>query len=560
MSSHLKSCALVALGLAATAARAEARQARGEADSARRNRGFLETPALLSDLEERQRLAQLLDDASTDGAIVRSLSSRLELPSARRPFVRMLAPDLRVVVNTHLPFSLNDGALWAGRGRNSVTRAGVLASIGPVRVLVAPELVYSENEAFQDVKTPEWYRPPLDTTFRSPYSSPWHVPPFSADVPFRPGDRPSTRVVPGQSAIWISARGVEAGVSTENQWWGPGVHDALILTNSGPGFRHGFVRTARPIETRFGRVEGRWLVGSLRESAYFDTTTANDRRSLAAATVTLSPRWEPHLTIGLARAVFAGAPRGTRQVMARWLDVLQPTTRPNARSWADTTHTGGRDQLTSLFARWVFPAAHTEVYGEVGRAEWPASLRDLLVDPTHTMAYLLGTQSAGRFGASRLAWRLQAELAFLERSNSYRYRPTQSWYTSRATPQGYMHEGQPLGAGIGTGSSHQWLAWDAIAPAWRVGVFGARWRYNADWNGANDGFPLGTGSCEYDVTLYWGVRGGVRSRLGVATAEAQFGDRYNYLYQNNSGCPRGAHMKDVRSASVRVGVTPLRFW
>ena len=47
--------------------------------------------------------------------------------------VEVLAPYAAVVYNSHLPFSFNDGALWAGRGWNSRLIAGVRASLGPVR-------------------------------------------------------------------------------------------------------------------------------------------------------------------------------------------------------------------------------------------------------------------------------------------------------------------------------------------------------------------------------------------------------------------------------------------
>src|SRR5690606_37900296 len=91
----------------------------------------------------------------------------------------------------------------------------------------------------------------------------------------------------------------------------------------------------------------------------------------------------------------------------------------------DSATAPGRDQLMSLFFRWVFPRDGLEVYGEVGRAEMPRSLKDLLVEPGHSMGYTGGLQYIRPVGAGAI--RLQGEFTYLERSSSYRHRPTGSW-------------------------------------------------------------------------------------------------------------------------------------
>jgi hypothetical protein len=309
-----------------------------------------------------------------------------------------------------------------------------------------------------------------------------------------------------------------------------------------------------------GEFEARWILGKLAESEYLDYDLTNDRRSLSAAVVSYRPKWEPDLTLGVARAVYAPVSGGLA-VPGHWADVFRPFDRPNARPWSDTALTNGRDQLASLFARWVFPAHGWELYGEFGRSERPASLRDFLVEPNHTLGYILGGQHVRPLHRLGGSLRLQAEFAQLEQSPSYRRRPTHSWYTSRAMPQGYTQRGQVIGATIGPGSSHQWLAADFIAPAWSAGLFVGRWRFNTDAMFLIP-FPSGTGSCEYDVTLYPGARASVRHRwIGIVRGEAIFGNRYNAFHQNNSGCPNppNAHRKDIRNQTVRFWIQPLAF-
>ena len=112
-------------------------------------------------------------------------------------------------------------------------------------------------------------------------------------------------------------------------------------------------------------------------------------------------------------------------------------------------------------------------------------------------------------------------------------------------------------------AAHQWLAADWMAPTWSAGVFFGRWRFNTDAMYASTDFPLGTGWCEFDTTLYPGARGSYRdARWGFVQLEAIFGTRYNAFHQNNSGCPApdaGRNLKDVRNRTLRLTIAPRIF-
>lgn len=538
---------------------------------------WLSAPPIGSVVEDRARLAGLRGD-SAGGLLMRSYSSRLAplLASdagafARAPWWRALVPEAGAVFNSELPFGGNDGALWAGRGANLRLAAGVAASWGPLRLVVRPELIVSRNDDYTVVDSSTYWAPPLDGRF-SRYASPWNQYPYSVDMPTRFGDDGIARLELGQSALWVEHAGLAAGIGTENEWWGPGVRNALLLSNNAAGFPHAFLRTARPLRTAVGSFEARWMVGALRESAYFDTVSSNDHRSLSAAALTWAPAGVDGLTLGAARMVIAPA-RNATQPFARWLDVLANTGRPNAvrpvsaepERWpaddprfplADSATPPGRDQLMSLFFRWVLPDDGLEVYGEVGRAEMPRSIRDLLVEPGHSMGYTGGLQYVRPVGQGG-ALRLQGEFTYLERSSSYRHRPTGSWYTSLAARQGFTNRGQTLGAAIGPGSSAQFVGADWLAPDWGVGVYAGRTRWNNDANLLMP-FPGGNGWCEHDVTVYPGVRGHIaRAGLGVVELDLALPNRMNAFFQNKSGCPNGAWMRDVRGRFISVTLRPL---
>ncbi len=512
---------------------------------------------------ERARLDQTLGASGTDGFLLRSPSSlerdvRFPLPASRFPAIRLLAPDVRFVHNSAIPFSLNDGALWAGAGGNVIVTAGVRAEWGPVRLTVAPQLAGSANSPFP-MPDPRFYPIPLPAG-RDSLASPWHIRPGSIDLPVRFGTSGFTRVYPGQSTLAVGGGAFETGVSTENEWWGPGVRNAIVLSDNAPGFPHFFIRTGRPLRTAAGTVEGRWLVGGLSESRYFDRDPSNDRRSLSALGLSWAPRWVPGLTVGVARAVYAPA-SGWGAVAADFFNaaVVYPG-RPNDRAASDSTPRPGPDQLYSWFGRWVLPGAGLEIYGEFAKTELPSSFRDFLVSPGHTLGYTLGLQWARALaGAAALpAIRLQAEHTWLEKSATFRQKPIGTYYASPAVIQGYTNQGQVLGAAIGPGASSHWLAMDYVDRHWEAGVFGGRIRWDNDaMYTVNLVSPYLSYWCMHDVSLFGGVRGGYRGPLGTVAASVTTGTRYDIWFRNTFVC--GKDFKPGYATDVRNTTLELRY-
>jgi hypothetical protein len=379
------------------------------------------------------------------------------------------------------------------------------------------------------------------------------------DYPTRMGDRRILRVEAGQSTVAADAGLVELGLSTENEWWGPGIRNALILSNNAPGFPRIFVRSARPIATQIGAFEGRWLIGGLSESPFFDDNPDNDLRSVSILGLTWRPRWDPDLTLGVTRAVFATA-RDWGSVLGDFWQVFADVGAPNAYSYADQTSRppGGRDQLFSLFFRWVFPGYGFETYAEWARAEQPRSLRDLLIEPNHSQAYTLGLQWVGQPVVLGGRLRVEAEASYLEMSTTGRYRPQGTWYTSRAALQGYTHLGQTLGAAIGPGSSSQSLGVHYIAPRWQAGIFGERIRWQNDVHSQRIDRDSGilVSWCQHDVTMRWGARVSGSNRLGTLGASYATGTRMNPFFVRIPFCPSG-NLNDIRVRTLTVQFSPV---
>ncbi|MEO7502954.1 MAG: hypothetical protein ABIW94_09990 [Gemmatimonadaceae bacterium] len=483
------------------------------------------------DSVDRLRLAQLEGRVPLEDLMLRSTSSLMNpRASVRRPRAfTIVFPTLTFVSNSTLPFGQNDGALWAGKGANQRALAGFTASLGPVRLVIIPELAYSSNNRINiDPADPRFVKPvPAE---RSTFSSPSNVFPYSIDMPYRFGGDPITKIYPGQSSLNIRAGPVEVGAATENNWWGPALINPLVLGDNAAGFPHAFLRTSHPLNTILGLLEARWIVGGLKESDFFDNNPDNDVRSLSAIGIAWKRDAGSGLTLGFLRSVFSVA-IGYGEVPGHTFDALKNTGHPNALAISDSTMIPGSDQIFSLFARWALPRYGLESYVEWGRTEFPVSLRDFLKQPEHSRGYTTGLQWSRPIGTDA-RFRVQGEVTNVEQSSSFRFRPIGSFYTSRSVIQGYTNEGQVIGAGIGPGSSAQWIAGDYFKRGWQVGVTAGRLRFN------NDAFFLRSyaNRCGHDVTTYPGVRAAYANSYFRLRADFASASRYNTFFQNVQSC------------------------
>jgi hypothetical protein len=515
---------------------------------------------LAGDAEQRERLAQLRGERAADGFLLRALGQRVARERERDgdgagDGLVVLLPELTTTYNSAHPWGWNDGPLRAGKGANLLVSGGFAIRSHGVTLQIVPQLVHEANLYLPVIPYGENQEPP-----RRVWANPFHPAPENIDYPLRFGDQPRT-VLRGQHRFSVSVPGrLRVGFSSENRWWGPGVRNALLLGSQGPGFSHLFAESRTPWRTPAGDFEVQYVLGSLRESDFFDFDEGNDIRSLSAAAVT----WRPPEgldallpEIGLARGVMAAGSPQFRNA----LDFLRDAGRPFADS-ADATR--GRDQITSLFARWLIPASGFEAWMEWARYEQPVDLRDLVVNPGHSQGYTLGASWAKPYRDGAL--QLQGEFTYAEPSASIRVRPVGISYTSPSVPQGWTHEGEMLGPAVGPGGSSQWAAldWHRDAPPsftsftrlTRLGLSLGRLRRD---NGEPFEQPAESFKRE-DISLWATLR--VGWRIGPLDALVEFTDaaRLNYLYQAFDLPPEegGWAGVDLRNQTIALTLTPRR--
>jgi hypothetical protein len=333
--------------------------------------------------------------------------------------------------------------------------AGAYAKYGPISIQLRPEFVYAQNLDFE----------PIPGALSDPYAG-------LSDIPIRFGQTSYKKSTLGQSSIRLSLGSVSLGVSNENLWWGPGVQNSLLMSNTAPGFAHLTLNTSAPIRTPIGSFEGQIVSGRLEGSGYSEP---NDRwRYLSGIVLSYQPRWVPSLFLGVTRTFQVYGNELNRN--SDYIPIIQSFNSKN-----NSRNAIARDQLTSAFARWFWRPSKAEIYFEYGRGDHSATSRDFILEPEHSRAYLLGFRKISNLRFSKGHFLIGAEYTHLQQSVNYQIRSAGSWYKHSQIIHGYTHRGQVLGAGIGPGSNLQSIELEWFSGQQSIGLQLDRYVYNDDY-------------------------------------------------------------------------------
>ena len=355
--------------------------------------------------------------------------------------------------NSHHPYGMNDGSMVQAKGYETQFSAGLFAKFGPLTIQLRPEYVYAENKKFQKLSDAPngvyW-----NTSIANYYNT--------IDLPDRFNDGQYSKVSWGQSSIRLNAGPVSLGLSNENLWWGPGVRNSLLMSNNASGFKHFTLNTTKPVKTYIGTFEAQIIAGRLEQSGV-DTLVGFEYRSrpkdwryMSGIIVTYQPKWVPNLFLGFDRTFIVN-----RRTMGRgFSDYFPIFGAVEKASFKNTDGTNAddasaRDQYISFFTRYVLPESKAEFYFEWGRNDHSYDLRDALVEPEHTRAYVVGFRKLIQLKRPDEFIQFGVEFTQLEKSTTRNTRASETWYNHYQVKDGYTNRGQVLGAGIGPGSNLQ---------------------------------------------------------------------------------------------------------
>ena len=385
--------------------------------------------------------------------------TRFDAAPARSAWWRLIEPTVGGVVNSSFPYGFNDGPAWTGRGLTLIATAGVQGALGPLELTLAPEFFRAQNARF-----------PLDPNGRTgaqAYADPHY--PLLIDLPQRFGDGAYQRIDPGQSTLQLRGLRLAVGASTANEFWGPAIESPFLLGNNAAGFAHLFAGTDGPIALGPLRFAVRFIAGRLEQSAYSTAAFADRRRYLAGMVATVGIAQIPGLEVGLGR-IFEGTWPDSGLSFQDIVDPLfQNPFKVSRKKAIGGDGSEPDNQIGSLFARWAFPSAGVEVYGELGREDNAYDERDLLLEPDHDVAYLLGLQRVWKRPRNSLL-ALRAELLNTRVTQLELVRSQAPPYTHTPVRQGHTQYGQVLGAPYGFGGGNTVVALDWFTPGGRTTV------------------------------------------------------------------------------------------
>ncbi|NEM96288.1 capsule assembly Wzi family protein [Pontibacter sp. BT327] len=457
--------------------------------------------------------------------------------------ISLLPLTLKQQYNSHHPFGWNDGAMIPAKGYQSLLSAGVYTKVGPLSIQLQPELVFAQNSAFTTFPTS------LDDDIWKSYYYVLN----RIDAPERLAEGVYSKLLPGQSSVRFNYKKLSLGVSTENLWWGPGVRNSLVMSNTAPGFAHFTFNTTAPVKTKIGSFEWQVVGGFLEGSNILPPDTArtfqgqklynpkpDGDRYLNGMVVTWNPKWTKGLHLGVSRAFYQYSHNVTSDLNG-YLPVVSALFKSNAKKEDEF----GRDQLISLFARMVLPESRAEFYFEYGRNDHAQNIRDFILEPEHARAYLIGVKKLFPTATGREV-ELFGEITHLQSPSTQSVRPLEGWYTHYQVRHGYTHEGQMLGAGIGPGGSSQTIGLNWLRGANKFGGVIERIVHNNDFY-----YDAFANQKEYErhwVDLAFSLNKSWMKKRLIYSANLGLVRSFNYKWQYNTISDEEVNATNVHAA------------
>jgi len=379
--------------------------------------------------------------------------------------------------NVHHPYGLNDGSMIPAKGYQAQLSSGLFLKIGLFSLQLQPEFVFAQNSNFSSFPAKH-----TDSIWKS-----YYYVLNTIDAPEKFGSRSYVKLFPGQSALRFSYHKLSIGIASENLWWGPGTRNSLLMSNNAPGFLHLTFNSAQPVTTPVGSFEWQLVSGKLKGSGFLpdDTTRTfygeplynskkNDDRYLNGLVITWQPKWTKGLFLGLSR-VFYQYSSDVENTFEGYAPVIGKFFKRHLLNEDERK----RDQMISFFFRLRLAKEKAELYAEYGRNDHSQDLRDFLVEPEHSKAYILGFSKT--FESRKKDLRLFGEVTNLQGASTGLLRAQPSWYTHHQVRHGYTNYGQVIGAGIGPGGASQTIGLEWQSGLKRTGGFFERIVHNNDF-------------------------------------------------------------------------------
>jgi hypothetical protein len=389
--------------------------------------------------------------------------------------------------NSDRPYGWGNFGMIPNKGVQQYVSGGIFGNWKFVDFQLQPEFVIAQNLPYFG------FPADFDSNTSSARFFYWNF----GDYPERFGDSNYTKIWWGQSKIMGKFGAFEAGISTQNIWWGPGQWNALTFSNNAQGFPHLTIRTAKPAKTFLGNFETQLLSGRIDESGlspsqhpqlneeYFKDFSG-DWKYVNALSISYNPKWVKGLFFGFNRTFQVYREKMGNSFLS-YFPVFSGITKEQFFEDGNSVEfdSDGADQQISVTFRWVVPASHFEFYGEYGRRDHALNWREFILNPEHARAYMMGFMKLFPLNKPGKFLQIRGEMTHQQESvNRYiRYGGTTgglTWHTHNPS-RGFANFGQALGVGIGVGSNVQIIEFSMVEEMNKLGLIFQRLENQQDF-------------------------------------------------------------------------------
>lgn len=444
--------------------------------------------------------------------------------SINNPVIRLLPFTWQQQYTSHHGYGLNDGSLIPAKGYQTLYTGGIFMEYKPLSIQLKPEIIYAQNNEFEEF--PKDHFPIIWKWYYDYYNN--------IDLPVRFGKSTYSKINLGQSSVRLNYKKLSFGISSENLWWGPGLRNSLVMTNSAPGFLHLTFNTRKPIQTKIGSFEGQIIAGELANSGFTPPDSSfvyqgtglyqpkpDERRYLSGVVFTYQPKFVAGLFLGFTRSS-----QNYKKNLKSLKDYLPLFKSFNVYSASENLNSA--DNYSSLFIRWLLQEENAEVYFEFGRNDQSKSFTDFVKNPNYGKAYVFGVRklfSLKNDNSEHIMTSL--EVTQTSQSSTDIVRNAGGWYTDKNVRHGYTNEGQMLGAGIGPGGNLQTIDVSWVKGLKMIGLQVERFEHNKD-------FYYYVYERSLDYRRNW-VDLSMTGKADWDYKNMVFSARFNYIYSFNYG-------------------------
>lgn len=384
---------------------------------------------------------------------------------------KLYSPEWYSSFNLAAPYGINDGGLWQGKGYNTSLTFGVRAEVLGFELTFKPQLSFSQNMEFD-------YPYPYSSYYASSFKNKAGVYgnygfPY-IDAPQRFGNESFANFDWGDTEVRYSFKTLTVGFGTEYIWLGPAYLNPLMHSNNAQGYpKIDFGIRKQRLEVNnlwLGTIEGRYWLGQLSESDYFNDITEDNKNLIAG----ISLAYEVPFLQGFIVSF-------NRTMLSKWNNINSYTMfsllipKMKKKMGYDES-----DQRASLAFEYFIPAGGMDLYFEWGKNDYNSGFDNLMRYPFHTQAITAGFKKNINYSSdSLLNSQLILEMTFIESSMDYHF--FYDWggsgnyfYTHHFIQQGYTNKGQYLGAGIGSGGNSQYIEYKLLYPKGYTSIFAQR--------------------------------------------------------------------------------------